>query len=125
MKGSQVPSLGSKTFTFAQRPSDGGEFPRAGKDLIYVSDLVGAGADLVETIRKDIGEFSQAGGKERHYLRRAHSHLSLLKGGGFAPRIDAASEILHTRDGLTGAEARALLLGALASVTALCEDVLG
>ncbi len=119
----RVPRCGvfvaNKANTFSQRRKDGGRYLRAGKDLVYLFDLMGGGTPLLDEIRRDLAEFSDAGRRERLYLERASSHARSLRDGGFRDRLMVANEILMVREGISAGEARVRMggrMGLLASI---------
>lgn len=114
--------VANKANTFSHRPVDGGRYLRAGKDLLYLFDLMGGGTQLLDEIRRDLAEFSDAGRKERLYLERALSHAKLLGAGGFRNRLTAASEILMVREGISAGEAEVWMRARMGLLVSVLEE---
>jgi hypothetical protein len=116
--------VANKANTFPRRPRDAGRHLRAGKDLLYLFDLMGGGTELLDEIRGDLAQFCDAGRRERFYLERARNHASLLGDGVMRGHLMAASEMLQVREGISPGEAEVWMRDRMGLLVSILEECL-
>ena len=113
----RVPTLGAyiatKAMTFAARSltsdKSAGSLKR-GKDIMYIHDIMRAGPEVVDRIRKDLSHIAKSD-QFIAGLRKAQNHLTLLRGPIAHPALADAIAMLLERDGGSPAIASAAILG--------------
>jgi hypothetical protein len=120
--GVWVPSLGayavSKASTFARRSGD----PKGAKDLLYLHDLMEAGAEVVNRIESDLAEMARDLSVPPH-IRYATDALSLALDGALRRLLPQAAEMLAEREpGLTMHRAEADVEGHLSDLLQLLQE---
>ncbi|HEX8692560.1 MAG TPA: GSU2403 family nucleotidyltransferase fold protein [Longimicrobium sp.] len=129
-----VPTLGAyvvnKSSTFARRQArQGGANPKRAKDLLYLRDLMAAGAEVVGRIESDLAEMVQARETRklaRDRIRHASNTLGLALGGAFQPLLPEVARALKEREpGFTDGAALADIRGHLADMLEILEGFAG
>ncbi|MBV9107918.1 MAG: hypothetical protein JO306_00750 [Gemmatimonadetes bacterium] len=121
-----VPRLGAylvnKAQTYAARKSsaDGGD-SKAGKDLLYIRDVMAAGPEVVRRIEADLAEIAT---KNREAVRHAASLLHLSLGGAQAELRSAARILAEREPGISFEAAVADMRGHLADACELLDEAL-
>jgi hypothetical protein len=100
----RVPRLGAyvinKACTFSRRgsPGDPAELPKAGKDLLYLHDLMAAGPEVVAHIEREIKAIAEPGHADAGQARTAANLLDLtLRAGSASRTVQAAASLLMER----------------------------
>lgn len=123
--GITVPTLGAylvtKAATYLKRSSAARSDDRAkrAKDLVYVRDVMAAGANVVEQVENDIAAIA-ATEHTRHSLRTARNSLT-LPDAQFPVLLEAASELAE-RDRISERQAAQDLLGHIADLRDILEQ---
>ncbi|HEX9940054.1 MAG TPA: GSU2403 family nucleotidyltransferase fold protein [Longimicrobium sp.] len=128
-----VPTLGAyavnKAYTFSRRgtPNDPGEAPKSAKDLLYLHDLMAAGAAVADQIERDVAAVAGGSPADADQVRGAASHLGLaLKGGELGRHLDVTVSMLMERTGSPDrSRARATLLGHLTDLHDILTSIIG
>ncbi len=102
----RVPTLGAyvvtKAITFFKRGTTADAIAphrtKRAKDVVYLHDVMAAGADVVAQVERDIDALRHAGQAEVDALRSAANNLSLLRGRPPSPVAGEAADILAERD---------------------------
>jgi hypothetical protein len=119
-----VPRLGAylvnKAQTYAARssPAEGGD-SKAGKDLLYVRDMMAAGPEVVRRIEADLAEIAA---KDREAVRRAACLLVLALGGAQAELRSAARMLAEREPGFSQEASVANMRGHLADACELLNE---
>lgn len=115
----RVPTLGAyvatKAMTYTARiPRDDltPERQKRGKDLLYIEDVMMAGADVCGRIERDLAEIVSRDGRFVERLRKARNNLALLRGASPHPALGEAAAMMAERDGVSPAAASGVILGA-------------
>lgn len=127
----RVPTLAAyvvnKAATFPKRQSLAGEFanPKQAKDLVYLRDVMAAGAKTIGHLESSLKQLRHAGRPEIALVTKAHSNLNLLlaktrPGWPGLPRL--AAQQVTERDGGALPEREAELRGYLADLCALLKQ---
>jgi hypothetical protein len=122
----RVPSLGAylviKSSTFMSRSSTvGGQAgPRRAKDIVYIRDVMAAGAEVVNQVTQDLAQLREQGARTDVRMRTASNHLGLLDRSSAILR-DAAAE-LGERDEISETAAALDLLGHITDLRELLES---
>lgn len=127
-----VPTLGAytinKAYTFSRRgaPNDPRDAPKSAKDLLYLHDLMAAGAEVVDRIVHDVTAVAGGSPADANQVRGAASHLGLALGGGeLGWHLDDTVSMLMERTGARDrSTARAILLGHLADLHDILTSVI-
>ena len=122
-----VPSLGaflvSRGAIFQQRPAAAGE-RKAGKDLLYVHDVLSGGSDVAAQVQRDVRTLVGESRAGRDYVAYASNHVTLaLRNNQSA--IDEAALMLREREGISVDEARAAIRGFLTDFEEVLREALG
>lgn len=119
-----VPTLGAyvlnKAATFQDRRvmESGVLNPKRAKDLVYLQDIMGAGADVEALVHQDVVAISKPG---RHVVSKAISSLdAVLKR---VAGVEEASRELAERDGMTREAAEAQIRGRLGDLLDVLREV--
>jgi hypothetical protein len=87
--------------------------PKAGKDLVYIRDLMAAGDEVTGRIRADLARLQKDSKGSRRYLETAQARLTEILGSDPQGIIELAARELAERDRLTLGAARASIVGYL------------
>jgi hypothetical protein len=120
----RVPTLGAyvinKAATFQDRRvmESGAEMPKRAKDLVYLQDVMGAGAEVEALVHQDAMAISKL---NRHVVSKAINSLdAVLKS---VAGVEEASREVAERDGMTREAADAQIRGRLSDLLDVLREV--
>ncbi|MBI2537294.1 MAG: hypothetical protein HYW06_10120 [Gemmatimonadetes bacterium] len=122
-----VPQLGaflvSRGAIFQQRRGPAGK-RKAGKDLLYIHDVLAGGSDVAAQVQRDVRTLVGESPAGRDYVAYAANHVTLgLRNNHSA--IDEAALMLNEREGISIDGARAAIRGFLTDFMEMLREVLG
>jgi hypothetical protein len=100
----RVPRLGAyvvnKAITFSMRQPRRGERtnPKRGKDLLYLRDLMAAGAGVADAITSDVRHMLRTDTTAQFIIDAAVSNLDLVAAGSYAEAVELTATMLTERE---------------------------